>query len=94
MLSLKSLRVTPQGSISHQYLAADICEGCILAAFVLVTQGMKIQRTKLARDSDGAHQQLQGIYEILTGWSLPFLILSNVSMAIVLLLGTLKWKLV
>lgn len=92
MLSLKSLRVTSQGSISHQYLAADICEGCILAAFVLVTQGMKIQRTKL--DSDGAHQQLQGIYEILTGWSLPFLILSNVSMAIVLLLGTLKWKLV
>lgn len=91
MLSLKSLRVTPQGSISHQYLAADICEGCILAAFVLVTQGMKIQRTKL---EDGAHQQLQGIYEILAGWSLPFLILSNVSMAIVLLLGTLKWKLV
>lgn len=82
---IKILGAVPLGSAVYRDIAIDICEGCILTAFMLAALGVWMQ-AKEVKD-----EVRKRVHEVLLTRGLSALIVGNVALAIVFMLSTLKW---
>lgn len=78
------------GSTVYRDIAIDICDGCILTTFMLTIAGVLMQTTRKVKDD--VRQHTQRAHDVLLTQGISAVIAGNVTLAIVFMLGTLKWK--
>lgn len=85
MQAINIFGATPVGSTVYREIAIEICDGCILTTFMLVTLGMWMQ----AKEVEDDVRQLRQRAHLTLG--LSALIVGNVALAVIFMLSSLKW---